>query len=42
LEALTGDELRDAEQVESDRREKERQDGIEQEEERQRELREGK
>jgi len=39
---LTGDELRDAEQVEADRRDKDRQDSIEQEAERQRELGEGK
>jgi len=42
LEELTGDELRDAEQVEADRREKDRQDGIEQEAERQRELGDGR
>jgi hypothetical protein len=42
MESLTGDELRDAEQAEADRREKDQQDGIEQEAERQRELGEGK
>ena len=36
---LEGDELRDAEQAEADRREQDRQDGIEQDAERQRELR---
>ena len=36
---LEGDELRDAEQAEADRREQHRQDGIEQDAERQRELR---
>ena len=39
---LEGDELRDAEQAEADRREQDRQDRIEQEAERQRELREGR
>jgi predicted Holliday junction resolvase-like endonuclease len=42
MEALTGDELRDAEQAEADRREKDQQDGIEQEAEHQRELGEGR
>jgi len=42
MEALTGDELRDAEQAEADRQEKDQQDGIEQESERQRELGEGR
>jgi intergrase/recombinase len=39
---LEGDELRDAEQAEADRCEKDRQDSIEQEAERQRELGEGR
>jgi hypothetical protein len=42
MTALEGEELRDAEQAESDRREKNRQDGIEQESERHRELGEGR
>ena len=42
MEALTGDELRDAEQAEADRQEKDWQDSIEQEAELQRELMEGK